>query len=192
MLTKLEIVFLWILAFSELSATNQNDSFTCYENGCVCVPDSYDKLKVPSSNNNIIYLELNTYTDEMMTTLRKVDQKEFTLTLTFVWSISWKDDRLNITTKESPFVPIRSEVEKKLWTPFIEIFPVKRLKKLETMVGSHPKPGGFTMSGVAFAFFVLSFIDCFFAFQSCIYGKETVYMVMGNSTILKNWRENLL
>ena len=131
-------LLIFVSMLVDVSSTNQNNSFTCFENGCICIPQSYDNLKGPSDNGAILYLDMNNAPENSITTLRKVDQKEFTLSLTWIWMISWIDERLNLTTKNAPFVPVTEAVENKLWTPYLEISPVKSIRKLPELHKQRP------------------------------------------------------
>ena len=131
-------LLIFVSMLVDVFSTIQNNSFTCFENGCICIPQSYDNLKDPSDNGTILYLDMNNAPENSITTLRKVDQKEFTLSLTWIWMISWTDERLNLTTKNAPFVPVTEAVENKLWTPYLEISPVKSIRKLPELHKQRP------------------------------------------------------
>ena len=46
-------LLIFVSMLVDVFSTNQNNSFTCFENGCICIPQSYDNLKGPSDNGTM-------------------------------------------------------------------------------------------------------------------------------------------
>ena len=63
------------------------------------------------------------------TTLRKVDDKEFTLFLTVFWMLSWHDPRLTVRDTNESFIAIDPQMKNSIWVPEVELFPMKSVKK---------------------------------------------------------------
>ena len=82
------------------------------------------------------------YGFQTLTTLTSIDQKKFTLSLTLHWVVFWYDERVNISSRVSPYIQLSEEIQAKLWTPMIDIYPMKSVKKPSQMFGdSVYRPG---------------------------------------------------
>ena len=91
----------------------------------------------------MIYLLLN-YFDNMqaLTTLTSIDHTTFTLSLNLVWAVSWLDQRINTSKIISPFVQLSPEIQAKLWTPMMDVYPMKNVKKTSPIFGEETfRPG---------------------------------------------------
>ena len=82
------------------------------------------------------------YGFQTLTTLTSIDQKKFTLSLTLHWVVFWYDERVNISSRVSPYIQLSEEIQAKLWTPMIDIYPMKSVKKPSQMFGDNVyRPG---------------------------------------------------
>ena len=98
--------------------------------GHVCIPDSYDKAILPLQN------EINhVKVDYKGIRILKVDDEEFTITLSFLLYLHWIDSRLNVKShsedmsyRNTTFTPLNSKIMDKIWVPIPQIFDVKNIK----------------------------------------------------------------
>ena len=98
--------------------------------GHVCIPESYDKTKLPLQNETN-YVKV----DFKGIRILKVDDEEFTITLSFLLYMHWIDARLNVEShsedisyRNNTFTPLNSVVRDKIWLPVPYIFDVKNIK----------------------------------------------------------------
>ena len=98
--------------------------------GHVCIPDGYDKAILPLQN------EINhVKVDFKGIRILKVDDEEFTITLSFLLYLHWIDSRLNVKShsedlsyRNTTFTPLNSKIMDKIWVPIPQIFDVKNIK----------------------------------------------------------------
>ena len=97
--------------------------------GHICIPDSYDKTKLPLQNETN-YVKV----DFKGIRILKVDDEDFTITLSFLLYMQWIDARLDVENhsedhsyKNSTFTPLNSKVMNKIWLPVPYIFDVKNM-----------------------------------------------------------------
>ena len=97
--------------------------------GQICIPDSYDKTKLPLQNETN-YVKV----DFKGIRILKVDDEDFTITLSFLIYMQWIDARLDVENhfedhsyKNSTFTPLNSKVMNKIWLPVPYIFDVKNI-----------------------------------------------------------------
>ena len=98
--------------------------------GHVCIPESYDKRILPLQNEtNLVKVDFKGIR------ILKVDDEEFTITLSFLFYMNWIDARLNVLNnsedflyKNKTFTPFNSEVMDKIWFPDPYIFDLQNIK----------------------------------------------------------------
>ena len=151
--------------------TINHESTLCFGKDLICIPDSYDRRQRPRGDVEIYLLLRNgkshtvslsvstlltldsdnlgtmrykycSYGFQTLTTLTSIDQKKFTLSLTLHWVVFWYDERVNISSRVSPYIQLSEEIQAKLWTPMIDIYPMKSVKKPSQMFGDNVyRPG---------------------------------------------------
>ena len=98
--------------------------------GHVCIPDSYDKAILPLQNEtNHIKVDFKGIR------ILKVDDEEFTITLSFIFYIHWIDARLNVKShsedilyRNKTFNHLNKVVMDKIWLPDPYIFDLQNIK----------------------------------------------------------------
>ena len=165
--------------------TIDHESSLCFGKDLICIPDSYDRRQRPRGDVEIYLLLRNgkshtvslsvstlltldsdnlgtmrykycSYGFQTLTTLTSIDQKKFTLSLTLHWVVFWYDERVNISSRVSPYIQLSEEIQAKLWTPMIDIYPMKSVKKPSQMFGDNVyRPGKKWLSLSGFPIYVL-------------------------------------
>ena len=98
--------------------------------GNVCIPDGYDKTILPLQNEtNHVKVDFKNIR------ILKVNDEEFTITLSYHLYMHWIDARLNVEShsedvlyRNTTFTPLNSIVMDKIWLPDPYIFDVKNIK----------------------------------------------------------------
>ena len=119
-----QIIFL----ITTLPMKSVNAKEECFGN--VCIPNTYDKTVLPLQN------EINDVkVDFKGIRILKVDDEDFTITLSFLFYMNWIDARLNVLNnsedflyKNKTFTPFNSEVMDKIWFPDPYIFDLQNIK----------------------------------------------------------------
>ena len=109
-----------------MKIVNANDE--CIGN--VCIPNGYDKTRLPLQNETN-----NVKVDFKGIRILKVDDEEFTITLSFLFHMSWVDARLNIQShsedvlfRNKTFTYLNNVVMDKIWLPDPYIFDLQNIK----------------------------------------------------------------
>ena len=94
-----------------------------------------------------VYFQLNEQDDLLFTTLSRVNDKEFTLSLTLALLVFWYDPRLEfVNLNNTPdFFGLESYWNDQIWVPDATIGPLKSMTVLESLQGK-PFGKGFEIS----------------------------------------------
>ena len=119
-----QIIFL----ITTLPMKSVNAKEECFGN--VCIPNSYDKTVLPLQN------EINDVkVDFKGIRILKVDDEEFTITLSFLLYMNWIDTRLNVKNnsedvvyQNKTFTYLNKAVMDKIWLPDPYIFNLQNMK----------------------------------------------------------------
>ena len=128
------------------------ESLACMKKNSICIPKNYSKFDLPIDDQNNIALGID------VNDIPKIDDHDFSMTLSVYINIFWKDPRLitnrtsfhdilkdeegNVTISNSTkfiWTPVSALFIKKLWLPDLEIRNIKKfeaqsvLSKLEGM-----------------------------------------------------------
>ena len=111
-----------------------NADYRCI--GHVCILDSYDKNIQPIQiESNYVYVNFKSIK------ILKVDDEEFTITLSLYLELIWTDRRVNVDShfedilfKNNTFTPINSAIIDKIWVPAPYIFDLKSIKTKARML----------------------------------------------------------
>ena len=117
---------LFLITILPIKIVNANDE--CIGN--VCIPNGYDKTRLPLQNETN-----NVKVDFKGIRILKVDDEEFTITLSFLFHMSWVDARLNIQShsedvlfRNKTFTYLNNVVMDKIWLPDPYIFDLQNIK----------------------------------------------------------------
>ena len=72
------------------------------------------------------------------TTLTKVNDRDFTLSLSLVVMLIWHDPRLEFLPTNSTIFPVDTALAEKIWVPDIEIGPIKSIARKQSFQGYRP------------------------------------------------------
>ena len=125
-----QIVFL--IAILPTKFTNAKGE--CFRH--VCIPDSYDKTILPLQNETN-----HVKVDFKGIRILKVDDEEFTITLSFFFYIHWIDARLNVKShsedvlyRNKTFNHLNKVVMDKIWLPEPYIFDLQNIKSKQDAI----------------------------------------------------------
>ena len=117
---------LFLITILPIKIVNANDE--CIGN--VCIPNGYDKTRLPLQNETN-----NVKVDFKGIRILKVDDEEFTITLSFLFHMSWVDARLDIQShsedvlfRNKTFTYLNNVVMDKIWLPDPYIFDLQNIK----------------------------------------------------------------
>ena len=112
----------------------------------ICLPANYSSTQRPCDNMTV-YFQLNEQDDLLFTTLSRVNDKEFTLSLTLALLVFWYDPRLEfVNLNNTPdFFGLESYWNDQIWVPDATIGPLKSMTVLESLQGK-PFGTGFEIS----------------------------------------------
>ena len=121
----LTILLLWtVTVFAE-----NMEPYICIKDDAICIPQNYSKDHLPNDGPTTISLGID------IKDIPKIDDNDFSITLSVYWSLQWIDSRLIIDEVKfidilgkNFWIPVEKSFVQKLWLPDLEILNLKDFK----------------------------------------------------------------